>query len=277
MVNANHVLTHHDGVARGMLLHEFGLSRRMLSTAVRDGEVVRVRNGVFASLTADRDVVTAAAHGGALTCPRALRLHGIWVLEDDAAVHVWMGTHGRRHHDGCTCVGHFFEGTTALGVAPLVDALVHAWQCHGDETFFAAFESALEQRKISRAAQAEIRKRLPQSARWLVDLARSDAGSGLESVLRLRLHLLGIRLDCQIDIPTVGVVDFVADKWLIIEVDGRENHDGESLRHKDLVRDAAASALGYETLRFDYAQVIHNWDTVAVAIVAAVERLRTRG
>lgn len=42
------------------------------------------------------------------------------------------------------------------------------------------------------------------------------------------------------------------------------------------VRDAAASVLGYETLRFDYAQIVHAWPTVEAAVIAAVARLRER-
>ena len=48
------------------------------------------------------------------------------------------------------------------------------------------------------------------------------------------------------------------------------------MRHKDLVRDATASKLGYETLRFDYAQVVHDWPAVQDSILAALERVHDR-
>lgn len=118
-----------------------------------------------------------------------------------------------------------------------------------------------------------MRASLPASARWLVDLARGDADSGLESLLRLRLHLLGISLACQVTIAGVGKVDFVIGQRLILEADGKENHEGAKKRHKDLVRDAAASARGYQTLRFDYAQIIHDWPSVQAAIIAALRRM----
>ncbi|WP_435749299.1 DUF559 domain-containing protein [Microbacterium sp. PMB16] len=155
-------------------------------------------------------------------------------------------------------------------------ALVHFLRCAGDEAFFAAYESALRLRLLSAAARLRIRQLVPASARWLLDLARADADSGLESLLRLRLHLLGLRLDRQVNILGVGRVDFVIEERLILEVDGKENHDGASMRHKDLTRDAAASALGYESLRFDYAQVVHDWPTVQAAVLAALIRLRDR-
>jgi very-short-patch-repair endonuclease len=248
----------------------------MLSAAVRDGTITRVRNGVFATPSAPIDVLTAAAHGGALTCSRALRLHGIWTLDDDTDPHVWLGTHGRNHHVECACTGHYFDGPTALGLAPLEDALVHVYRCRGDESFFVAIESTLQLRKIGAAGRARIRSRLPANARWLVDLARTDADSGLESLLRLRLHVLGIRLECQVEIPLVGRVDFVIDRLLILEADGVENHDSPSHRHRDLLRDAEASRQGYETLRFDYAMIVHDWPVVMAAVLAAIGRLRAR-
>ncbi len=186
-----------------------------------------------------------------------------------------MGTNGRVHpHPGCNCVGHFAEGPTRFGVASVEQALVQLFACSGEEAFFAAFESAWRIGRLSRATRSRIRSTLPASARWLVDIAQADADSGLESLLRLRLHLLGITLDCQVTIHGVGLVDFVIGGRLILETDGKENHDGSVNRHKDLKRDAAASALGYETLRFDYAQVMHDWPTVAAAIAGALIRLR---
>lgn len=262
------------GIARGTRLQGLGVTRRRLARAVAEGEIIRIRPGVFALHTTPAEIVDAAAHGGAVTCARALRAHGIWTLVHDEQVHVWMGGTGRVHHPKeCSCITHFFAGKMSLGVAPLEVVLVHVYFCHGDEAFFAALESALRQRRLGRPAVTRIRSRLPSGARWLVDFARADADSGLESLLRLRLHLLGIRLDTQVEIATVGRVDFVIAGRLILEADGRQNHDGVSLRHKDLVRDAAASRLGYETLRFDYALIVHQWEIVESAILAALTRI----
>jgi very-short-patch-repair endonuclease len=88
--------------------------------------------------------------------------------------------------------------------------------------------------------------------------------------------MLGIRLECQVQIPSVGRVDFVLAELLILEADGAENHDSESHRHRDLLRDAEASRHGYETLRFDYAMIVHDWPIVEAAIIAAIDRLRAR-
>ncbi|MDR2997191.1 MAG: endonuclease domain-containing protein [Microbacterium sp.] len=277
MLDPGTLLDRLGGVARGRALQRHGISRKALAAHAAAGTIQRVRPGVFASTGADRQLVKAAAHGGMLTCEAALKHHEIWTVTEEPVPHVWLGENGRRHpHPKCECITHFFAGSTRFGIASPETALIHLFECAGEEAFFAAYESAWRKRKLTRAARARVREALPKSARWLVDLARSDADSGLESLLRLRLHLLGIRLDCQVAIDGVGKVDFVVGGRLIIEVDGKENHDGSTNRHKDLVRDAAASALGYETLRFDYAQVIHDWKTVQPAIIAALNRMLSR-
>ena len=264
------------GLARGVDLQRVGFSRRSLSRAVQRGDIERIRDGVFAVGALDPCVRAATAHGGALTCASVLQLLHVWVLAPVIVPHVWLGPDRHAHpHDGCACVSHFYRGERPpLGRVPAEVALAHFLRCAGDEAFFAAYESALRLRLLTNAARVRLAAMIPASARWLMDLARTDADSGLESILRLRLHLLGIRLDCQVQIDGVGRVDFVIGERLILEVDGKENHDGATMRHRDLVRDAAASARGYETLRFDYAQVVHEWPTVQAAVLAALTRLR---
>ncbi|UUE21789.1 endonuclease domain-containing protein [Microbacterium sp. J1-1] len=275
MIDVVFILKHLGGVARGTTLQGFGCSRSRLSAECRSGRISRVRPGVFASGEASDQAITAAAHGGALTCGSALRARDVWTLEEPTQVHVWMGVGGRRHHPpSCGCIAHFTPGRMDLGVAPIDVALVHAFTCYGAEFFFAAYESAWNKRMLSAAARASIRARLPLTARWLVDFARPDAESGLESLIRLRLHLMGIEVHVQVAITGVGRVDFVIEGRVILEADGRENHAGSAHRHRDLLRDARASDLGFETLRFDYAMILHSWDVVAAAVLAALARAR---
>ncbi|MDR6867269.1 very-short-patch-repair endonuclease [Microbacterium resistens] len=275
MLDPHSLLMIRGGVARGSELAAHGCTRKALSGAVHRGEILRVRPGVFAARSAPPDIVAAAAHGGALTCGGALRHHGVWTLDDDEGTHVWLGAGGRVHdHGRCDCVAHFRPGRMRLGAAPVELALVHAYDCHGGEYFFAAFESAWNARLLGAAARSRVRAAIPASARWLVDLARADAQSGIESLVRLRLHLLGIRMESQVWLSGVGRVDFVIEGRIVLEADGRENHESRSRRHHDLHRDAVASRLGYETLRFDYAMIIHDWPTVVEAVLAALARAR---
>ncbi len=272
-------IAHHlrvlGGIARSSQLRRRGATGAQLARAVARGRVDRVRNGVYAVSYLDPTVRAAAAHGGELCCASALRHHGVWTLEDPERLHVWVGPDARVHrHDGCRCVTHRDDGRAAFGVVSVVQALIQSARCLGSEAFFVSFESAWHMGLLTSADRALVRQGLPARFRYLVDIARPDAESGIESLLRLRLSRLGIPLECQVLIARVGRVDFVLAGRIVLEVDGRLNHDGPSLRHRDLVRDAEAAAAGYETLRFDYALIVYDWPRVERAILAALARLR---
>lgn len=212
-------------------------------------------------------------HGGALGCVSVLQAEGLWVLDELPHVHVAMRPNGQSlPHADCGCILHWNDVPQSGGRISLQAALVQALGCVGMEEFFVALESAMRRRMIDRRGLASLRREVPAEQRWLVDFARWDADSGLESLLRLRLRAHGISLASQVDIPGVGRVDFVLGDRLILEVDGKPGHVGASARHKDLVRDAVAAAHGFETLRFDYALVVHDWPLVEAAILAKVER-----
>ncbi len=219
----------------------------------------------------------AATHGGTLACVTAARHEGLWTLGDEREIHVWLGGHGHAYaHDGCSCVEHWDDGpaTDAFGVPSVPRILRQMLACRGVEEFFVALESALRQRLITDVGLAWLRSTTNDTARDAIDFARRDADSGLESLLRWRLRRHRLPIRAQVAIVSVGTVDFLIGDRLILEADGRTNHHGDVARHKDLVRDANAAAWGYVTLRFDYALIVHDWDTVEQAILAHVDRGR---
>lgn len=260
------------GVARTAELAAEGVSRHALAAAVRTGAIDRLREGVFAHPDLPATARLAAAHGGMLCCLSAADAAGLWVVPF-ASVHVAVPMRGRLHkHDGCACVTHRTSGPIVLGGrSALMRSLREILRCAGPEAFFVALESARSLRRVRGGDLVQLRSSIPQRHRWIVDLARADAESGLESLLRFRLHACGIELVSQVDVPGVGRVDFVLGDRLILEVDGKPNHESPPKRHKDYVRDAIAAGLGFDTLRFDYALVVHDWPTVLGAILAKID------
>ena len=117
-----------------------------------------------------------------------------------------------------------------------------------------------------------LRQSLGKKGRDLVAFSRTDSDSGLESLLRLRLRTYGWSVRTQVRVVGAGRVDLLIGEWLIVEADGRANHDARSFRHRDLVRDANAASWGHATLRFDYAMIVHDWDLVERAIVETMRR-----
>jgi len=270
MFAATTILASLGRMARTAELVQRGVTERELTRAVRAGEVLRPRQGVYALPGTDEDLLHAAAHGGSVGCAAAALHHGIWVLRTPPTAHVWMGRTGtpRGHRDGCRI--HWTAGHVAVGVLPPVRvALLQLAACADEETFFAALESALRQNRLAPAELRWLADRIPESRVPLLTIARSDADSGLESLVRLRLHRLGISVRTQVWIDGVGEVDFLIGDRLIVEADGKENHDGDR-RHKDLLRDAIAASRGYRTLRFDYDLIVDNWPVVETAILAAL-------
>lgn len=270
-------------IARAADLRARGVSRRELARSVATGEIRRVRYGVYATIDADDSWVHAAQHGGTLCCVTAGRMLGLWILEDTDDLHLWFGHAGNprsceRH--SCEPRPHWDDGESTLGKLPPVrNVLLQIALCAGEETFFCALESALRRSMLRVGDLPWLAARVPRALRWLLGFARADADSGLESLIRLRLHRLGISVRTQVQVAGVGEVDIVIGDRLIIEADGKQNHDDgaadpsqplSSLRHKDLLRDARAAARGFETLRFDYAMIVHDWPTVEAAILAKI-------
>ena len=252
-----------------------GSTRAQISAAVKEGMLRPLRRGVYARLGACAVVVEAAKHGGSPACLTAARHLGLWVLEPAERVHVWVRAHGRSYpHADCRCVVHWDYGTKkdSFGAASVPRVLRQILICCGVEDFFVALESARRQGKVSSRGLSWLRRTVGPEARDAIAFSRDDADSGLESLLRWRLRPHALTVRTQVAIDAVGRVDFVIGERLIVEVDGVLNHDGESQRHKDLVRDANAAMWGYSTLRFDYDLIVNDWPTVALAILAHVER-----
>lgn len=253
-----------------------GRSRREIEAGVREGSLIHLRRGVYAAADACEHALRAATHGGGLACLSAARHLGLWTLDPQdglpRSTHVWVPAHGQTYaHTPCRCVAHWNADSGPPGpflVASAGRSLLHIRHCAGLEAFFVGYESALRQGLLTSADRRLLHEQLDAAARDLMAFAHNDADSGLESLVRLRLRPFGLSVRTQASIFSVGRVDLLIGERLIIEIDGRANHDGPSLRHKDLVRDAYAAAWGYVTLRFDYSLVMSNWDLVERAILA---------
>ncbi len=263
-----------DGITSFAGLRAAGMSRRRVERAVSAGRLVKVAHGLYAEPDVCRRRRIAAAHGGGLACVSAARHLGLWVLSPDEDPHVGLAGHAHvRRHDGCRCLSHWNDGAaSAFGIPPLPHVLLQILRCRGVEEFFVALESARRSGLLTRAGLSWLRARVGASGREAIALSRSDADSGLESLVRWRLRDSGLRIRTQVSIISVGRVDLLIGDRLVVEVDGVSNHESIPHRHKDLVRDAHAALWGYITLRFDYAMVVHDWPTVEMAILAYVDR-----
>ena len=256
-------------------LRTSGLSRTDIGARLDRGDLLRVRRGVYARKGSCDIVRRAAAHGGSLACVSAARHLGLWVVDTAPETHVWLRPHGRSYpHDECGCVVHWDASPArdAFGIPSLPHVLRQILGCRGVEQFFVTLESARRRGMLAPSELDWLRAHTNAAGRDAIDFSRSDADSGLESLLRWRLRPHGLEIRTQVRVIAVGIVDFLIGDRLIVEVDGIENHQSTPHRHKDLLRDANAAAWGYITLRFDYAMVVHDWETVELAILSHLDR-----
>ena len=264
-----------------------GFSRATIARAVAAGAVIRVCTGWVATSRASRTGITAVLAGGKLTGASALASRGTWDGLD-RRIHVLLppkGDGSDRHmlspeavfvaprFPTTGLVRHwrnelFLDRTEPDWRASVIDALVLVGRTGSTEQFIACAESALHERTMSLAALPTFRAALPQRLRRYVDGLRSDSGSGLESIARLRFVTLGCRVEIQVEIPGIapsgrdGAVDFLLDGWLVIEIDGDEYHDPVA----DRIRNSILVRLGYRWHRFGYHQVLGDWDAVEATV-----------
>jgi len=159
------ILRQLGGVARTATLRARGVTGRRLQSAVRGGEVVKIRRGLYASPDAPAVVRHAAEHGGVPGCADAADLLDLWVLKIEQHC-VWLGRAGESH-PGCEeCHVHWNDGALVFGRYPPIEVvLLQMTECADDETFFAAYESALRLMTISPGGIAWLWRRMPVGKR----------------------------------------------------------------------------------------------------------------
>ena len=274
------------GVASVDELVRAGFTPRSIQRAAATGAIIRIRRGWYALRSAPAEQTRAIRVGGSLACISGCSYYGLWrPLEKRLHVGVDHGAHHLKDPIAGTPLGaehpppglvvHWSRERTAdhvPGVLPLITCLAQVVRCQPEDIAFAVLESALRGRHLSAQQQARLEFAVSSKKRFLVRHARESADSGSESLFRYRMLRLGVRMRSQVEIPGVGRVDFVIGDRLLIEIDSNAHHGGIAKRLRDLHRDAIAAGLGFLTLRFDYDQILHDWETVEATVLAIISR-----
>jgi very-short-patch-repair endonuclease len=264
-----------------------GFSGPYVRAVRRRGSLVRVRRGWYALADANSGIVEATRVGGTLACVSGCAFHGTW-MPPNAGLHVAVPA-GSRHlknpisgspirGSGGQLTVHWTgpvpaDASFQPGVMSILECLADVLRCQPPEFAFAIVESALANQLIDTRQLQSLTELVP-SRRPLLRMAEPLAGSGTESIFRYRMAEMGIRMRSQVDIAGVGRVDFLIGDRLIVEVDSRQNHGSPEQRIRDLDRDAVAHVLDYIPLRFDYVQVLTDWEAVASTVLAIVSEQR---
>lgn len=247
-----------------------------LKAAVRAGEVIRVRRGVFVCAHADSQLIGAATVGGALTCTSILAEQGVWV-GTSTTPHLQMPPTARRPTGSATL--HWVHPRFGMETPWRTTRLQALWQaihCLDAENALAAIESAIHLRFVSGDELKRLLVHAPQRLHsWMRHLSFTSQ-SGNESVVRVRLQRVGYSVVSQGLVPGMGHEDLVIEDCVGLDVDGRRWH-GEDRFLIDRDRDLRVEGFGRSALRIAAPHIWESWpSTLAVIDRVVADALRER-
>jgi len=271
------------GIAQKQQLVARGARDIDLTRAVRNGDVIRARQGWYTTLPADSLTVRAVRVGGRLTGISAIQAAGGWVLGETSlhvsvpvnsarlrqqynrfARHDTLNTKGVTIHWDSEVVGE--RGTVAS--VGILDALHRVIRDEPLERAVAALDWALHSNAIDEFDLQLLRLSLPQTLRGVTAWSDAQCESLPESLVRTRLRLAGHHVVSQIPLQTGEAIDLVVDGCLAVEVDGDEFHRDRFER--DRSKDLECTIAGFHTLRPSARAVFGQWDRVMHAIDRAL-------
>jgi very-short-patch-repair endonuclease len=285
--------THHGLILRSADLIAFGATSHVLTSAVRDGRLIRPRRDHHVLPTIDRHILQSVRVGGRLGCVSALSNLGIFTF-DNARTHIHMlesmsrtRSPGSRvvpltkyNRDGC--ILHWWplsdeEGASSHTVGA-IDALAQSLRCQDFRYAVASLDNALFLGRIDEADLGRIFAGVPQRYHPLKEQIDGRAEAGQESVLRMIVRETGAHCELQVSIGGVGRVDLLVEGCLVLEADSRLAHEGWERHVADRGRDLVLAAQGYMSLRPAYQHTMNSPQLVREAVLnllAAANRFRT--
>lgn len=270
------------GAAKTCELLAAGATPAALRWALGVGRIRRPRKGWYVLPGTPRPALESVRVGGRATCVTALRSYGVWVTPEPGLPHVAVHRAATRLRSRVRrdkrqsltrdAVVHWRETPTprqasARLTEPVLVALRDAVACLSPDDLFASAESVLALRLVTMDAWCRWLETLRPAQRSVLSSAGTLSASGLESIFcrRIRNVVGTVRQQVWCGADRVDVV--IGDR-LVVELDGHRFHD----RRADYRRNARLIAAGFYILRFDYDQVLHEWDTVEAAVLVSLRR-----
>ncbi|HEX4058388.1 MAG TPA: DUF559 domain-containing protein [Galbitalea sp.] len=274
-----------------------GVSGGDLTTAVRLGEIRRVRRAHYATLGATPDAIHAARVGGRLAGPSAARSYGLW-SGFDLRLHIALPANASRlrtnlppselggsSHPALTpdtatreVVLHWLatkSNNRECWRVSVSEALAQVVNWCDRETAVACLDTARTVLGLHDAAIRDSLALVPAASRMLATRSMAGSDSGLESIVRQRLAALGVAVDQQVHFDGIGRVDMrIRDTNVLIELDGRQFHSDSSSFENDRRRRSELVQRGFVVLEFTFKQVFENWAWCESMILGALSQFR---
>ncbi|MBW9093673.1 DUF559 domain-containing protein [Microbacterium jejuense] len=261
------------GVSHSSDIRAAGFSGHDIAGAVAAGMLTRVHRSWLIAPGCDTRRVAAASVSGRVTCISAAALRGFWVPASiaDERTHVAVaGTASRIPKDAIRV--HWGNGPAPTGKNsiddPVLNVLFHVAQCLTRGEALAVWESAVRKKAVAPDVLARVAWRSTEAAA-IAAVASALSDSGLETAFVDGLRRAGVTVKQQVWIDG-HPVDGLIGRSLAIQLDGFAHHSDATDRRRDLEADARLVTRGYVVLRFDYHQVLFQWDLVLETILTAM-------
>ena len=255
-----------------------GFSKYDIATAVSEADVRRVRRSWLVTPECDARRVAAAAHGGRLTCVSAAAERGLWVPSpptgggtSSSTVHIAVpGTSSRHEAEGVML--HWALGPAPVGrnmtEEPILNVLFHVAHCLPRRDALAVWESAISRGLTDTGVLRGVAWRRTRATE-IAELSSSLSDSGLETRFVDGMRQTGVAVRQQVWIDG-HPVDGLIGVSLVVQIDGFAHHSSAADRRRDLAADARLVVRGYVVLRFDYQQILFDWEHVRETILTAM-------
>lgn len=261
------------GVVRTADLVARGVSRQQVSRLVTCGDWVRLSRGWISNGDVEPTIGLAVRSGAAVTCVSALRRLRVWT-PPGSAVHLRYSDRSpsRRKVGSRSCAPAGPPVPRHRPVDGLRTALEAAAGCLRPDDLTAVIDSVLNRSLADLELVRDWFDRYPRRVRDAVRRCDATAESGTESLARIRLRRLRIKVRTQYEIAGVGRVDLLIGDRLVVEVDSKEHHTSLRAYESDRARDRRLRMLGYEPFRVTYDAVMYRWDELEREILTIVRR-----
>ncbi len=247
-----------------------GYSRRAVTEAVGRGTVKRARRTWLYTPQSDRMHVAIAKLGAHLTCVSAAKHYGLWTLPSPRS-HIAVPRNSKDKLNRRIYRVHYGSGPLPRPHESVIDRIENVLalvaMCQPLEHATVIAESAIRLGHIS----AEGLRALPVKSaafRRVAAEASSLSDSGLETLLRVRLGLLGVTVKQQVRLLGRPVDGLIGER-LVIQTDG-STHLTKEQKQRDAEADAQLQLRGFTVLRFTYRDVMSRWDYVEHTILQAI-------
>lgn len=281
-----HALSTLSGLATRAELLVAGAHPESFAPAWADGEIIRVRHGLYAVPGLPDDVMRAARVGGVLASLSAIPLLGLWQPPNSVLhVSVRANSKGLRDPDYPTVPldrqrpdlqllhdGHRLGRRERLHVN-VANCLRQVLRQVTPRLGLAVLDSALR-RFGPRAVPLDwLREQLPARCAPVLVAGDPRAEAGSESVMRWELIRLRIPFEPQKELAGGIRVDFLVAGRLVVECVSYQFHSSPADYAKDRKRIAAIARQGYRVLEFTSNQVLHEWEMVEATIAASLAQV----